>query len=122
MDFTFSPEADEAAGLTAELLGKRVTAESLKAVDAGADRYDHELWQDLAEAGLLSLSVPEEHGGAGLGLLESLRVLVELGRVVAPVPAAVQARLRPTRPATPPRAHRCRPGRYVALPPRCCRR
>ncbi len=90
MDFTFSPEAEDAATLAADLLGKRVTPASLKAVDAGEDRFDAALWQDLADAGLLSLTVPEEHDGAGLGLLEAVRVLVEVGRVVAPVPAAVQ--------------------------------
>lgn len=90
MDFTFTPEAEDAAKLAADLLTKQVTPELLKSVDAQDDRYDHELWQDLADAGLLSLAIPESYGGADLGLLEAVRVLVEVGRVVAPIPAAPQ--------------------------------
>ena len=42
----------------------------------------------LGEAGLLSLAVPEQYGGAGLGLVELCRVLHEVGQRVAPVPLA----------------------------------
>jgi alkylation response protein AidB-like acyl-CoA dehydrogenase len=89
MDFTFAPEQDEAAELAAKILTDRATNERMKAVEADGSRYDHELWQDLADAGLLSLNIPEEYGGAGLGLVELCRVLVEVGRTVAPVPLAV---------------------------------
>lgn len=88
MDFTFTAEQDEAAELAARILQDRATNERMKQVEAGGDRFDQDLWQDLADAGLLGLSVPEEHGGAGLGLIELCRVLVETGRTVAPVPLA----------------------------------
>ena len=88
MDFTFTPEQDEAAELAARILKDRATNERMKEVEAGGDRHDPELWKDLADAGLLSLAVPEEYGGAGLGLVELCRVLVEVGRTVAPVPLA----------------------------------
>lgn len=90
MDFEFSPEADEAAGLAAQMLKDRATPERMRAVEADGDRFDHDLWQDLANAGLLSLPIPEAYGGAGLGLVEALRVIVEVGRTVAPVPVAPQ--------------------------------
>ena len=89
MDFSFTPEQDEAAELAARILGDRATNERQKAVEATGSRFDADLWRELDEAGLLSLAVPEAHGGAGLGLLELCRVLVEVGRVVAPVPLAV---------------------------------
>ena len=89
MDFTFTPEQDEAAELAAKILKDRATNERMKAVEAEGSRFDRELWQDLADAGLLSLHIPEEYGGAGLGLVELCRVLVEVGRTVAPVPLAV---------------------------------
>ena len=88
MDFTFTPEQDEAAALAARILADRATNERMKAVEADGSRFDHELWQDLADAGLLGLNIPEEYGGAGLGLVELCRVLVEVGRTVAPVPLA----------------------------------
>ena len=88
MDFTFTPEQDEAAELAARILADRTGTERLRAVEAAGDRFDRDLWAALGEAGLLSLAVPEEHGGAGLGLVELCRVLVEVGRRVAPVPLA----------------------------------
>lgn len=88
MDFTFSPESDEAAALTARILADHATPERLKAVEAAGDRFDADLWQRLADAGLLGLSVPEAHDGGGLDLVTACRVLVEAGRKVAPVPLA----------------------------------
>ncbi len=89
MDFSFTPEQDEAARLAATILGERCTNDRQKAVEATGSRVDLDLWRDLTGAGLVSLAVSEEHGGAGLGLVELCRVLVEVGRVVAPVPLAV---------------------------------
>lgn len=89
MDFLFTPEQDEAADLAARILGDRATHDRMRQVEAGGDRFDRDLWRDLAGAGLLSLAVPEPYGGAGLGLVELARVLVEVGRRVAPVPLAV---------------------------------
>ncbi|HWJ67350.1 MAG TPA: acyl-CoA dehydrogenase family protein [Nocardioides sp.] len=89
MDFLFTPEQDEAAELAAQILADKTTNERLKEVEAAGDRFDHALWKDLDEAGLLTLHLPEEYGGAGLGLVELARVLVEAGKRVAPVPLAV---------------------------------
>lgn len=89
MDFLFTPEQDEAPELAARILGDKTTNDRLKQVEAGGDRFDRDLWADLGDAGLLTLHLPEEQGGAGLGLIELARVLVEVGRRVAPVPLAV---------------------------------
>lgn len=89
MDFDFTPEQDEAAGLAARILGDRTSLERLRELEDAGDRFDPDLWRELGTAGLLSLAVPEEHGGAGLGPIELARVLVEVGRTVAPVPLAV---------------------------------
>lgn len=88
MDFRFTQEQDEAAELAREILADRTTNERLKKVEAGGDRFDRDLWAALGEAGLLGLALPEEYDGAGLGIVELARVLVEVGRTVAPVPLA----------------------------------
>ena len=88
MDFRFTPEQDDAAELAASILRDRTTNDRLKAVEAAGDRFDRDLWAALGEAGLLGLALPEEHDGAGLGIVELGRILVEIGRVVAPVPLA----------------------------------
>src|SRR4051812_10668399 len=91
MDFTFTPEQDEAAELAAKILTDRATNERMKAVEADGSRFDRELWAELGSAGLLGLALPEEYDGAGLGLVELCRVLVEVGRTVAPVPRPAPA-------------------------------
>ncbi|MGN0062781.1 MAG: acyl-CoA dehydrogenase family protein [Nocardioides sp.] len=88
MDFTFTPEADEAAALAAQILTDHATTERMTSVERDGDRFDPTLWSALGDAGLLSLALPEADGGAGLGLLEACRVAVEIGRTVAPVPYA----------------------------------
>ncbi|MGN6781753.1 MAG: acyl-CoA dehydrogenase family protein [Marmoricola sp.] len=88
MDFTLPPEATDAAELAATIFTDHCTPERLRAVDAGGDRFDRDLWAALGTAGLLGLTVPEEHGGAGLGPVELAAVLVEAGSRVAPVPLA----------------------------------
>ena len=91
MDFTLPPEADEAAALAATILKDHTTPARLAEVEAAGNRFDPVLWQALGDAGLLSLTTPESHDGAGLGLLELCRVLVEVGRTVAPAPLATDS-------------------------------
>jgi alkylation response protein AidB-like acyl-CoA dehydrogenase len=86
MDFTFSPEADDAATLAATILKDLTKPARLAEVEAAGNRFDPVLWHALGDAGLLSLTTPESYDGAGLGLMELCRVLVEVGRTVAPAP------------------------------------
>ena len=85
MDFNQDEAALELAGLARKILTDRLTAERLRAAEAG-DGFDPALWADLAGAGILSAALPESLDGAGLGLLAQCSVLTELGRAVAPVP------------------------------------
>ena len=47
MDFTFTPEQDEAAELAAKILKDRATNERMKAVEADGSRFDRDLWAEL---------------------------------------------------------------------------
>jgi alkylation response protein AidB-like acyl-CoA dehydrogenase len=44
------------------------------------------LWKDIAQLGWLGLPLAEEHGGSGLGMVETAIVLEELGRAAFPGP------------------------------------
>ncbi|MCW2673368.1 MAG: putative acyl-CoA dehydrogenase [Frankiales bacterium] len=81
-----TPEQEALVGLAAEIFAGRTSNEQLAAVERSEDRWDAELWRELADAGLLGIAVPEEHGGAGLGLLEVCLLLEQQGRFLAPVP------------------------------------
>jgi len=48
--------------------------------------YGEGLWSEMAKLGWLGLPFPEEHGGAGLGLVELGIVLEEMGRAAYPGP------------------------------------
>jgi alkylation response protein AidB-like acyl-CoA dehydrogenase len=86
MEFGFSDEQAAVSEAAAALFAGRATVERVAEVERGEDRYDAELWGELAKAHLLGLAVPEEHGGSGLGLTEVCLVLEQQGRTVAPVP------------------------------------
>jgi acyl-CoA dehydrogenase len=86
MDFTFD-ESQQAVSQSAEaVFGGIATNERVAEVELTDDRFDERLWSELARANLLGLSMPEEHGGSGLGLTETCLVLEQQGRTVAPVP------------------------------------
>lgn len=76
MDWDFTEEQDELAALVRQILEREVTEEQRRATDATADRVDLDLHRTLAAAGVLG----------GFGPIELCRVLVEVGRAVAPVP------------------------------------
>jgi len=77
VDFSFTPEQDALRDLTRQILGP---AEARP--DGGAAA-----WADLGTAGILGVTVPEEFGGAGGGILEACVVLEEVGRAGLPMPA-----------------------------------
>lgn len=86
MDFTFSEVQDDLRGLTRQMLSELVTPERVKAVEAGEEPYDRRVWEELARANLLGVSLPEDVGGSGFGVMELGVLLEEVGAHVAPVP------------------------------------
>jgi alkylation response protein AidB-like acyl-CoA dehydrogenase len=86
MDFSFSEEQDAVRELAAQICAGHATVERVKEVEGSVERIDRDLWRALADAGLLAIAVPEEHGGSGLGLIELALLLEQQGRHVAPVP------------------------------------
>ncbi len=86
MDFSFTEEQEQLAALTRQITTDALTEERMRAVETDPDRFDRDLHKALADAGVLGVALPTEDGGGGYGLIELYRVLVELGRSVAPVP------------------------------------
>jgi alkylation response protein AidB-like acyl-CoA dehydrogenase len=86
MDFTISEEVQSVQQLAAQILGDFTEVDKLKAIEQQEDVFDADLWQALAEAGLLGLDIAEAQGGMGLGFYSLTTLCEEVGRTVAPVP------------------------------------
>src|SRR5262245_9909781 len=86
MDFSFTEEQDALRELARKILAENATHERLRALERSGEWFDLSVWKQLADAKLLGVSVPEEFGGSGLGLIDLCILLEEVGRHVAPVP------------------------------------
>lgn len=87
MDFGFSEQQRDVQNLAREILSDSVTAEKLSHYDDyKGERFDRDLWQKLAQAGLLGVAVGEEYGGMGFGFFELGLLAEEAGRTIAPLP------------------------------------
>lgn len=87
----FEPDADERAvqeGIR-DLCRGRFPIERIRRSADG--RIDRELWRELGDAGVFSLRLPEDAGGASLGLSASVLVFEELGRALVPGPLVATA-------------------------------
>jgi len=86
MDFSYTPDQESLRDLARQIFTDKLTPQRLDKVEETEDRVDHDVWKELAGAGLLGVAIPEAQGGSGLGLIELSLLLEETGRAVAPVP------------------------------------
>jgi alkylation response protein AidB-like acyl-CoA dehydrogenase len=86
VDFDFSEEQTMLRGLARELLAAECSPRDVRTQMEDPQGYSEDLWQQLAETGLLGITIDEGHGGQGLGMIELALVLEEMGRVAYPGP------------------------------------
>ena len=86
MNFDFNESQEAVAALAEQVFSGSAGADRVTEVERTSDRFDRELWAALAASDLLGVAIGEEHGGLGLGMIETALVLREQGRRVAPVP------------------------------------
>jgi alkylation response protein AidB-like acyl-CoA dehydrogenase len=85
VQFAFTDQQTEFRDAVRQVLAKECTVDDVRtALDAPAARGPR--WSVLAELGVVGLSVPEDHGGLGLGLVDLVLLLEEAGRVALPEP------------------------------------
>jgi acyl-CoA dehydrogenase len=85
MNFELSDEQSVVSDLASRIIADHATTARVKAVEA-ADGFDRDLWNAIADAGLLGLCLPEADGGSGMGMVELALIAEAQGRHVAPVP------------------------------------
>ncbi len=87
MDFNFSEDQQQLRDAVRRWVDKAYTFEHRRAaVKAGG--FSHDTWAELADLGLTALTVPEAHGGLGLGAVDAMVVMEELGRGMVLEPLA----------------------------------
>ncbi|GAB17576.1 putative acyl-CoA dehydrogenase [Gordonia effusa NBRC 100432] len=86
MDFELTEEQQMLREAVRDLLTKAYDVESVRKVTDTELGWSPDVWKQLAEMGILGLTIDEENGGAGAGPIEASIVLGELGRSLAPEP------------------------------------
>ncbi|WP_063007314.1 acyl-CoA dehydrogenase family protein [Nocardia kruczakiae] len=86
MDFELTDEQVMLGETVRDLLARAYDPESrLKVLDTELG-WSRDVWSQLAELGVLGLSFSEEDGGVGAGPVETMVVMEEIGRRLAPEP------------------------------------
>lgn len=83
MKFTFDDEQLELKRSARKFLASANSSERLRVVSESDAGYDAEVWATLAgELGWLALTIPEAYDGLGLGPVDLVPLLEEMGRVL----------------------------------------
>jgi alkylation response protein AidB-like acyl-CoA dehydrogenase len=85
MNFDFSDDQQAIKRTAKDLLADRFKFERVREL-AEAGSYDEGAWKELCELGWPGIFVAEEHGGQGLGIVELIILMEELGYSLAPLP------------------------------------
>ena len=87
MDFDFSDDQEQLRDAVRKYVDKGYTFERRRAIEK-AGGFDRAAYTELAELGLTGLYVPEDDGGMGMGPIEGMVVMEELGRGMVLEPLA----------------------------------
>jgi alkylation response protein AidB-like acyl-CoA dehydrogenase len=86
MDVDLTDQQVELRCVARAFLEQHAPPESVRLAERDLSTFDSKLWQAMAGLGWQGLVMPEEHGGAGLGLIELVIVMEEVGRALCGVP------------------------------------
>jgi alkylation response protein AidB-like acyl-CoA dehydrogenase len=86
MDFAFSSDQQLLKNSARAFLDEHCKSAFVRRMMDDPVGHDDGMWKELAQLGWLGLPLPDEYGGAGLGLVETAIVVEEMGRVAYPGP------------------------------------
>jgi len=75
MDFDYSDDQRQLRETLQRYLAKQYSFDRYRAIKASAEGWNREVWNELAELGVLAVNVPTEQGGLGFGPLETLALM-----------------------------------------------
>ena len=85
MNFDFTDDQRTIKSTAKEFLAARYKADKLREL-AEAGEYDAAIWKEMCELGWSGIFVDEEYEGQGLGVVELVILLEEMGYALAPSP------------------------------------
>jgi len=88
MDFDLTEEEQAIHDLAEQILADKSTHARLKELSVVGDLVDRDAWRALANAGVVGCTIPEAHGGAGLGYMAVAKAIEVAARHASPVPIA----------------------------------
>ncbi len=86
MDLQLTEEQTMLRDTVRELLHRSYDAEALTKIGDTDLGWNRTVWKQLADLGVLGLTIDEDDGGVGAGPVEAMLVQEELGRALAPEP------------------------------------
>lgn len=86
MDFTFSADQDALRDSVRSFLERETPNRYVRDMADDERGFTDEVWDKIAALGWPALLVPEANGGLGLGLVDMVVVMEEMGRVALPGP------------------------------------
>ena len=86
MDLDLTEEQQLLRDTVRGLCARHAGLDVVRALEDDAVGYADKLWAQLAESGVLGLTLPESHGGSGMTMLDAAIVFLELGKALAPLP------------------------------------
>lgn len=85
-DFGFTEEHEVLRTEARRFLEERCPFSEVRRLAETPDGFDTGVWKELGSLGWVGLTLPEAHGGAGLGALHLALLLEEMGRRLLPSP------------------------------------
>jgi len=86
MNFGFTEEQDLLRQEVRKLLDASCDGDEVRRLGDTPEGHSKALWKQIAELGWVGLTIPEAHGGAGLGWVDLVVLLEETGRSLFPSP------------------------------------
>lgn len=86
MEFTFSDDQEQLRAAVRDFMARDAPMSFTRSMMDDARGFDDGTWRTLADLGWTGLLVPEDQGGLGLGMVDLVVVMEEMGRVAFPGP------------------------------------
>jgi alkylation response protein AidB-like acyl-CoA dehydrogenase len=88
IDLVLTEEQDLLQHTAREFVAGRSSLKRIRALRDGKDPdgFSRDLWREMARLGWVGIVLPEEHGGLGLGYMDLIVVMEQLGRGLMPEP------------------------------------